>query len=101
MATLIVILVGLTILCKVVKIFRDVALSILSIVASLLGILLFFRYFYKWILLPLWKSMLWIARNIKNGFFALCDFLDRHYLYRDNDKYWKEVATSKDRKLII
>lgn len=98
MISLITLFIGMNILSKAVKIIKDVVLSILSIVATLFGVLIFFRYLYKWIIVPLWKFLKWTFLKLKEGFFLLCEFLDRHYSYRQDNKYWREVATSMDRK---
>ena len=84
MATLIILLIALEIISKVCKAIKDIALTIISIVGSLLGILILFRLIYEWILVPAFKAIKWICLKLWHGLRWLGNKMDKHFTYRNN-----------------
>lgn len=83
----------LGILLKISKILKNVSLSFFYTVASLLGLVLLF----KWIIKPLWKFIKWCGEKLWKLLCWIGDRLIEHYSYRSDDRFWYEVANSMDR----
>lgn len=100
MVTVLITLLGLGLLAKVLKLIKDIALTILSVVGSLIGILVFFRLLFKWVLVPMAKGIRWLAVKFWLFLQWLGNKMDEHFTYRNDNQYWVLVATSKDRGVI-
>ena len=97
MVTFIIFLLGIGILSKLLKLIKDIGFAVLSIVSSLIGILVLFRLIYKWILVPGLQLFKRICIIIKSGLILLGNAMEKHFSYRNDNKYWALVATSMDR----
>ena len=100
MATIFIIIVGLGILSKLAKITKDIIMSVLSLVVSLIGFLIIFRLFYKWIIVPLTKGITWIAKKIFYFLRWSGNTMNEHFKYRNDINFWNQVATSMDRTVV-
>lgn len=100
MATLIIFILGLTLLSKVCKIIKDIGVGLLSLVGSMIGILVFFRLLYKWVIHPLLDFVKWVGNQVWKFIKWLGLKMESHFAYRYDEKYWFLVATSKDRNQI-
>lgn len=94
----IIITLGSGLLIRFFNIVKEFLKNILYGILIALGLLLFLRLFYKWILVPGFKMCRWLALKFWELMRWVGKKLDAHYSYRSDDNYWALVATSMDRK---
>lgn len=88
MVTILISLLGLGMLSKIFKVIKDISITILSVIFSLIGILLFFKLLYKWVLVPIAKGVKSLTKAICLFFQWLSIKIDKHFAYRNDNTYW-------------